>query len=89
MILKNVSFTNLAYSNKDGVVSLSSDVIARNYNAIAQQSISFTKSKYISNSVFSGFRLTEKGTISAKFTMNLDTSLVSYRKSIESSNINQ
>lgn len=89
LILKNVSFTNLSYSNKDGVISLSSEVIAKNYNAIAKQSVDFTKSKYISNSVFSGFKLTEQGTIFARFTMNLDPSLVSYRKNLESSNTNQ
>lgn len=89
LIYKNVSFGNFLYYNKDNIINLSSGVIAKNYNALAQQSLAFANSKYISNSVFSDFGLTEDGNISAKFTLNLDPSLVSYKMNSDNSNISQ
>lgn len=89
LTLKNISFSNFSYTNKDGIINLSSDVLAKNFNALSQQSLAFSGSKYISNSVFSGFKLTEQGNISAKFTLNLDGALVSYRRNIDTYNTNQ
>lgn len=82
--LKNISFKNFKYSNKNGSIDLTSDVTSKSYNALAQQSDIFTKNQYIKNPIFSNFELNQDGNIDGKFSASVDPALLLYKNNIGS-----
>jgi hypothetical protein len=89
LILKKVRLNNFTLSSKENVPTISMDLEASSYNALAQQSIVFSKSTEIKNPQFTDFTVLDTGNITTKFTATLDPSLLSYKKVIDSLNTNQ
>ena len=86
--LRNVSFETLKYLREGDKVKIEGNVIAKSYNALAQQSEKFNSNKFLIEPTLSNFKLTEEGLISGDFNSYVDSSLFSYRRIVESSNAN-
>ncbi len=78
--VKKVKFSNFSYQVKNNIPSISMEVDAEGYNALAYQSQIFNQNPYIKSPSFSNFELGENGTVKAKFQAMIDPSLVSYKR---------
>lgn len=83
LTLKTVRLSNFSYKTEGAHFTVSSNVEAQSYNSLYLQSEVFLKNSFIKNPVFSDFDVTESGTIQAKFTAEIDPTVLSYRKAIE------
>ncbi len=89
LTVKNLRFDNLVYVNKGNTPTVSMDVEAGSYNALAAQEDVFSKNEFIKSANFSDFSLSDNGSIRAKFFGTLDPQLVSYKKVVSASvNVN-
>ena len=84
MTVKNMRFTDLIYTNKDGIPSISASVESGSYNAIVQQSKIFDGTSFIQGYLFSDFSLSDNGVVKMKFIASLSPDLLSYKKVVES-----
>ncbi|MBI4155752.1 MAG: hypothetical protein HY507_00790 [Candidatus Zambryskibacteria bacterium] len=90
LTLKKVQFDNMKYqSRENSPPTISMDSQSETYNALAAQQEIFSKNKFIKSSEFSDFNLDENGNIKARFFATLDPTLVSYKKIIEETSLNQ
>ncbi len=85
LILKNAQFNNFQFSIPAGVPSISMDVEAKSYNALAEQYNIFSQNTVIQDPSFLNYTLLDNGDVSTKFTGTIDPILISYKDSIESS----
>ncbi|MFZ2621103.1 MAG: hypothetical protein WAX85_01225 [Minisyncoccia bacterium] len=88
LTIKTIRFTGLTYKNDTGS-SIAINVEAQTYNALAKQEGIFSQNEFIKNPKFSDFKLTTNGTVTANFSSDISSDLVSYRKAIEALSINQ
>ncbi len=85
--LKSVRWTNFNYGmTKDGL-QLIMQGQALGYSALALQSDTFNKSKYIKSPLFSNLTLDDKGNVTFAFTAILDSSIVSYKTFLDNNPI--
>ena len=56
---------------------------ALNYNSLTGQSDSFGQEKAFMNINFSDFGLSDQGMVTYKFNADIDPSIISYKKSVE------
>lgn len=79
LTLKTISFNNFSYTfNKVGNVEVKLSGKAQTYEAIALQSDTFSKNRFISDPVFSNLNLDEKGKISFDLFFVVDKTFVNY-----------
>ncbi len=82
LTLKTVSFTKFAYEIKTDagqkVVDVQMSGKATGYDAIALQSDSLAKNKYIKNPIFSNLNLDEKGRVTFDLSFTVDPSFVNF-----------
>lgn len=83
LIVKRMRFDNLTYAVKENVPTLSANVQAQTYNALAQQLEIFSKSEFIIDPAFSNFGLGENGVVKVGFTSGLSPKLISYKNTIQ------
>ncbi len=88
-VVRKMKFTDLLYTNKDGIPTITINSEVQTYNAFAYQESVFSQNELVKFQDFSGISLAENGNIKFKFTARLDPSLVSYKKSLESINTEQ
>ena len=81
--LKKVKFSEFTYQNKDGVPSIVINSEVQTYNSFAYQQKVLVENEYIQNSGFSDILLGDNGNIKYKFSGRIESSLVSYKKSLE------
>lgn len=84
LTVKRVRIQKLTYSTKSGAPTVSISGQALNYNALADQANIFSKNDYLKNGQFSNFVLENNGNVKADYVATIDTSLVSYKKAIDS-----
>ncbi len=89
LAVKKLKFNDLTFSNKTGVPTVRINGEVQTYNALAKQQEIFANSEYIKNPTFSNIALGEGGSIKFQLTTTIDSSLISYKKSVESLSINQ
>ena len=89
LTVKRVRYGTLKYTNIDGLPTVSMTTEAQSYNALAQQLDAFSKSEFVKTPQVSDYNLGDNGNITVKFFANLEPSLVSYKKVIESLSLNQ
>lgn len=89
--VKDLRFESLEYKNEISAQSISMKVEAGSYNALATQGDIFSKSEFIKSPQFYDFSTQDNGYVVASFSSNIDPTLVSYKKMVESlsSNSNQ
>lgn len=85
--LKSVRFTDFDYRISEKGFTLTLKGQARGYSSVALQSEIFNKSKYLKNQIFSDLQLDDKGNVVFTFNTEVDPTLVSFKKTIESSSI--
>jgi len=85
LTVKNVTFSNFVFVPKDGVPTVSMDVEALSYNALANEQQFFSQAGSIKTSAFSNFSLADNGDVKANFFATLDPSITSYKNLILSS----
>ena len=76
--IQNVHFTSLKLTVKEtGAASVEMAGVARNFNALAAQSTSFTNDKHFKHVIFSGFVLDSKdNTVTFQVNADLDPSII-------------
>ncbi len=82
--LKSLRWTSFKYATTKDGLSLIMEGQARGYSALALQAEIFNKTKYIKSPLFSNLILDDKGNVTFAFFATLDPSIVSYKKSLES-----
>lgn len=87
--IKKIKFNDFTYQNKDNTPSIIIDGEVSDYSALASQNDVLKKNELIKNPDFGDFLLSDNGFVRFHFTARLDPSLVSYKKSIESLDIEQ
>ena len=88
LTIKKMRFTEFNYVNKDNSHTLSITGEVQTYNALAEQQDIFLKNDFIKNPVFSNFNLGDNGYILVNFSAQIDSGLISYKKSIEAIPLN-
>ncbi len=78
-------FTGATYTSTDSGPSITLTGASPSYATLALQADIFNKSGYFRNPVFSGLNLDERGNVTFTFTAQVDPSLLSYTRFIESS----
>jgi hypothetical protein len=85
LVLKKMRFTDFSFVNKDNQPTVSVSGEIQTYNALAEQQDVFSKNPFVENAMFSNFNLADNGYIMVKFTADINSDLVSYKKAVESS----
>ncbi len=83
--LKKMRLTDFNYVNKNKQSSLSITAELQTYNALAEEQNIFSKNEFIKNPVFSNFILGDNGYITVNLSATIDSALISYKKSVQSS----
>lgn len=87
---KNIHFDELSFrANDNNVLSLNIGGESSTYNALAVQSDTLKDSGFFKNETFSDFSLTDKGAVRFRYTANVIPELVSYKKVIDLTTIDQ
>jgi hypothetical protein len=89
LAVKKLKFNDLVFSSKTGVPTVRINGEVQTYNALAKQHEIFVNNEYIKNPTFTNIGLGEGGSIKFQFTATLDSSLTSYKKSVETLSVNQ
>ena len=87
--IKKIKFNEFTYQNKDGVPSIIIEGEALNYVALASQNQVLKNMELVKEPEFGNFLLSDDGRVKYHFFAKLDSSLVSYKKPIESLNTEQ
>lgn len=82
--LKSVRFNEFQYQTTEQGLTLMMRGQARGYAAVSLQAQIFNKSPYMKNPIFSDLDLDDKGNVTFSFKTQLDPSIVSYKKSVNS-----
>lgn len=82
--VKNVRFDDFVYKNEISSQSIKMKAEGMSYNALASQGDIFSKNEFIKNPYFYDFTTMDNGYIQADFSSNIDPTLVSYKKMIDS-----
>ena len=88
LTFKKISLNNFIFIHKDGATSVSADMEAQSYNALAQQSDLFSKTVFIQKPNFENFNVLENGNITSKFSAVIDPSIFSYKNAVDALNLN-
>jgi len=89
LTVKRVRFEGFSYTNKEGKAVLTMNTEGQSYNAIIEQSRSFSENGFIQDHTFSEFSLEDDGVVKMKFLATLLPELVSYKKVVEFSSLDQ
>lgn len=84
LTVKKLRLLKLSYVNKTGEAKVTLQAESQTYNALVEQSNIFSQSDYLKNNKFSNFSLQDNGYIKVDFVSVIDTSLISYKKAIDS-----
>lgn len=76
--LPEVAFDGFGLSEASNIMEVGMTGVARRFENIAQQSDIFDANPYIENHIFSGFTLTEDGSVSFNLVFTLDPELVKF-----------
>jgi len=83
LVIQNVRIDDFGFENIDGSPTITMNVEARSYNALAVQSDIFSKNDSLVSPHFSDFNLSESGNVTAKFFALVAPELVSYKEALE------
>lgn len=89
LTVKRMRFTNMSYKNTESQIDLIIRGEVQSYNALAQQEKIFSESEFLRDQSFSTISLIENGQVSLEFSAKIDSSLISYKKAIESLPLDQ
>ncbi len=81
--VKKVKINELIYKSEAGATTVTMKVEAASYNALAAQGEVFSKNEFIKTPFFTNYSTADNGFIRADFSSKIDTTLTSYKKSIE------
>jgi|ERR1035437_4189173 hypothetical protein len=84
LTVRKIAFTDFTYTNKNGSPSIVMSGESQSYNALVKQYDIFDQSGLVKNSEFSDFTLSTDGNISFKLSANIDPSVISYQKVVQS-----
>lgn len=86
--LPSLSFSEFSFEFREDGSEVTMSGEARSFTSIAQQSDLFEKNRYIRNHIFSDFTVTESGNVSFTLVFTLDPNLLTYRSSLENTQVN-
>lgn len=84
LTVKHLRIVRMTYKNDNNIPLVTLNAETLNYNALAEQNRIFSESEYLKNAKFSNLSLRDNGNVIADFTATIDTSLISYKKAVES-----
>ncbi len=76
--LETVQFTSFGYAIEDQGIRVSMEGVARSFSSVALQSDGFSENRFISEPVFSGLQLNERGDVAFSASILVDPAAVSY-----------
>jgi hypothetical protein len=82
-VIRRIRLTSFLYVHKDSKASVTLDMEAQGYNAMAGQEKDFSESEFFKNQFFSDFALTENGAVKVRFFANILPEFLSYKKQVE------
>jgi hypothetical protein len=86
--VKKIRLEEMTYKNEGNSPTIAMKVEAASYNALAAEGDILSKNEFIKNPFFANFSPKENGYIEASFSSNIDTTLTSYKKTIEGNDTN-